>query len=138
LPIATAQNSDGTWRATGYDYGSISSGSTTTRDVRTFNGNSEQEALARAVGHYDPNGNKYDNMYKWNANNQESINAMNAMESEVQLPYVARSHNCLDITKSGLNAAGQYLYDPEFRPSYVTEMRRNSFDVTDLLKRIQE
>ena len=138
LPIAVMLNPDGTWSATGYNYGAISFGTGTAKDIKTFTGTSVQDVLDRLIDYFDPNGNKYDEMFKWNVDNQRTKNAMDAMTAEVNLPYVGRTHNCLDITKSGLEAAGVYLDDPEWRPNQATEMRRNSKNVTNILKQLQE
>ena len=77
-------------------------------------------------------------MYKWNVNNQKSQLAMNAMAIEINKPYHGENHNCLTITKAGLNAADVYCEDFEWRPVQATEMRRNAQDETWRLKRIQE
>ena len=137
LPIVTKRNSNGTWFATGYDYGGLSSGKAIT-NKKTFTGNSEQEVLSLIINYYDPQGDKYDNMYKWNVNNQKSQLAMNAMAIEINKPYHGENHNCLTITKAGLNAADVYCEDFEWRPVQATEMRRNAQDETWRLKRIQE
>jgi hypothetical protein len=138
LPIGTKLNSDGTWTATGYDYGGISTGNFTTRDVKTFTGTSEQEVLTLAIGYFDPNGNKYDAMYGWKIDSQKSQQALDAMSLEVKMSYSGEKHNCLNITKAGLTAAGVYLNDSEWRPVYANEMRRNSRNFTDFLKKVQE
>ena len=138
LPIATKRNEDGTWSATGYNYGGYSSGSGTATDVKSFSGSSERDAINKAIDYYDPSGNKYDNMYGWQADNQKSQAAMDAMAAAVNEPYSAQAHNCLTITKEGLAAAGVYKEDGEWRPNQATEMRSNSFDFTDLLKQLLE
>ena len=138
LPIATKQNEDGTWSATGYNYGAMSSGSGTATDVKSFSANSETEAIKNAIKYYDPTGDKYDNMYGWQADNEKSQAAMDAMAAAVEEPYGGQSHNCLTITKEGLEAAGVYKEDGEWRPNQASEMRSNSRDFTDLLKQLQE
>ena len=138
LPIATKRNEDGTWSATGYNYGGYSSGSGTATDVKSFSGSSERDAINKAIDYYDPSGNKYDNMYGWQADNQKSQAAMDAMAAAVNEPYSAQAHNCLTITKEGLAAAGVYKEDGEWRPNQATEMRSNSHDFTDLLKQLLE
>ena len=140
LPIATKQNADGTWTSTGYDYGAgFSSGSSGNKvSVKSFTGSSQQEVLNKIIDYYDPKGKIYDAMYEWSVNNQNSQKAMDAMANEVKLPYHARTHNCLDITKSGLEAVGVYCEDSEWRPNQAKEMRSNATDVTSKLKKFQE
>ena len=140
LPIATVQLSDGTWIATGYNYSAkIFAVDGTFRDVKTFAGRTEKDVLRKLISYYDPKGKIYDNLYGWEIDNEKSRKAMDAMESEVKLPYAIQTHNCLNITKAGLEAGtGRCVDEEEWKPVRATTMRKNATDFTSFLERIHE
>ena len=77
-------------------------------------------------------------MYSYDKRGQLLRVAEEAMEAAVAMPYNGRNHNCLDITKAGLSAAGIEFDDSDWRPSHAGMMRSNASNLTSMLKQIQE
>ncbi len=138
LPIAVIKNSDGGYTATGYDYGGLSSGGSSV-DIHSENGKSESEVMKKILQYYDSNGNKYDNAYSWNVDDNKTKKAMDRMKAETKIEYKGKKHNCLDISKSGRREAGLNIKEgAEYRPSSVHGYRTKSEDITKYLKKVQK
>ncbi len=144
--IVTIRNSDGTWNGYTYDYGDGNSSSSSHSITKTVSPKLANETAARlaALKKLDPKGTIYDNMTGWNADNEKSQAAKNAMDSYVQEDYDADEHNCRQALDAGLEAAG-YTKGIDFGGSFVPNTARiqdeataRFWNLTDWLKSMQK
>ena len=142
--IVTVQNPDGTWTAYTYDYGQGSSGSGANFATTVSTATTEVSARDAAVQKLDPNGNKYDNMSVWNANNQQSQAAKDSMDTYIQDGYNPGWHNCRGVLNDGLEAAG-YVKGDDFSAKTAPAIANTediglgtARDLTKTLKTIQK
>ena len=141
--IVTVQNNNGTWSAYTYDYGQGSSGSGASFTKTTSTSTTEAGARNAAIQRLDPNGKRYDNMSEWNANNQQSNAAKNAMDDYVNGSYNPGWHNCRGVLNNGLEAAG-YIKGDDFSKKTAPATANTediglgtANDLTETLKNIQ-
>ena len=139
--IVTIQNKNGAWMAYTYDYGGAFS--STTGFVRTVSESATEEgAMKAAIRKLDPQGNTYDNMAMWDADNSQSIIAKATMDSYVTSHYDPGEHNCRGNLKAGLEKAG-YVVNSDFsaKTSPATanteDVGLEAKDLTKLLRSIQ-
>ena len=141
--IVTVQNNNGTWSAYTYDYGQGSSGSGASFTKTTSTSTTEAGARNVAIQRLDPTGKKYDNMSEWDANNQQSNAAKNAMDDYVNGSYNPGWHNCRGVLNNGLEAAG-YIKGDDFSKKTAPATANTedialgtANDLTNTLKNIQ-